>query len=121
MPNHVELEEWASPEHVEAAYREACIQMERRNQRWAEIGWKAAQRRDDKLLKALERAAEVTDRMDETQYGRTRRAAQTLAQSVQTTESQLFRVSYETCLKGTPVENLKWIYGAAAWMCGYNT
>lgn len=95
--------------------------MERRNQQWATIGWRAAQRRDEKLLKALEICAETTQKMDEQQRGRTRRFAEKLSEAVETTETQLFRAAYETVLRGTPIENLKWIYGAAAWICGYNT
>ena len=117
---HVTPEDWSGVGHVEAAYREAIRQMDRRNERWAEIGWIAAQRRDEKLLVALEKAAEAITKFEEHQRGLTRRFAERLSERVETTETQLFRAAYETLARGQPIENLKWIYGAGAWLCGYN-
>ena len=117
---HVTPEDWAGIEHVEAAYREAVRQMDKRNERWAEIGWRAAQRRDERLLRALSKAAETITKFDEAQRGRTRRCAARLSESIETTETQLFQAAYTTLLSGKPIENLKWIYGAGAWLCGYN-
>ena len=120
MAAHVELEEWITPELVEAAYRTAIRMQQARALWWAEVGWKAAQQRDPKLLKALEKAAETVTRMDEEQRGRTRRHAQYLSEQTETTETQLFREAYRLMDEGRPIEHLQWIYGAGAWLCGYN-
>ena len=56
MSAHVELEEWITPERVEESYRLAIRMQQSRGLWWAEVGWKAAQARDPKLLKALEKA-----------------------------------------------------------------
>jgi hypothetical protein len=120
MAAHVELEDFITPELVEAAYAHAVRQQARRAEWWAEVGWKAAQARDAKLLKVLDKSAEILAKMDEDQRGRTRRHAQNLSEQVETTEVQLFREAYRMMDEGRPLENFKWIYGAAAWICGYN-
>lgn len=119
--NHVELEEFITPERVEYAYGLAMKKQQLRAEWWADVGWKAAQARDPKLLKALERAAEIVSKMDEAQRGRTRRATEHFSQQGETTETQLFREAFRMADEGTPVINLKWIYGAGAWLCGYNS
>jgi hypothetical protein len=120
MSAHVELEEWITPERVEESYRLAIRMQQSRGLWWAEVGWKAAQARDPKLLKALEKATEVISKMDEEQRGRTRRHAKNLSEQIETTETQLFREAYRLADEGRPIEHLKWIYGAGAWLCGYN-
>lgn len=120
MGNYVEVEEFVTPDRLEWAYGKAMEAQGRRNQRFADVGWRAAQARDGRLLKVLECSANIISKIDEEQRGRTRRAAGTpYAESVETTVTQLFRGAYETVDKGTPVRALEWIYGAAALMCGY--
>lgn len=116
----MELENTVTFELVEAAYRKALHQQEMGNLRWTDPGWKAARARDGKMLKVLELCAEALDRADEAQRGRTRRAAEKLSEQVATTETQLFREAYRTADMGDPAEPLRWIYGAAAWICGYS-
>jgi len=120
MSAFVELEEFITPERVEYAYGLAMKMQQLRGDWWADVGWRAAVARDPKLLKALERAAEIVSKMDEEQRGRTRRASEHLSHQGETTETQLFREAYRMADLGTPVVNLKWIYGAGAWLCGYN-
>ena len=120
MSNHVEIEEFITPERVEYAYGLAMKRQQSRADWWADIGWRAAQERDPRLLKALERAAEIVSKMDENQRGRTRRATDHFSEQGETTETQLFREAYRMADQGTPIEHLKWIYGAGAWLCGYN-
>ena len=120
MAAHVELEEWITPELVEAAYRTAIRMQQARALWWADVGLKAAKARDPKLLKALEKAAEVVTKMDEEQRGRTRRHAEFLNHQTETTETQLFKEACRMADQGTPIEHLMWIYGAGAWLCGYN-
>ena len=120
MGNYVEVEEFVTPGRVEWAYGRAMEAQARRVQRFADVGWRAAQARDERLLKVLECSANIISKIDEEQRGRTRRAADTpYAESVETTVTQMFRGAYETVDKGTPVRALEWIYGAASLMCGY--
>lgn len=118
--NHVELEAFLTPKAIEWAHGRAIEAMERRNQSFADTGWRAALSRDDRLLKVLERGAEITGSMSESQSGRTRRtdAGQT-AKSAEHTEAALWREAYRLCDEGNPIRNFEWIYGAAALLCGY--
>lgn len=121
--NHVELEDFITFELVEEAHRRANMSLEQRNHRWAEIGWRAARNGDPKLIKALERGAELIDKASEAQMGETRRSMRDDIPEgwrVPHTEASLWREAYVSADRGTPIENLKWIYGAAAWLCGYN-
>ena len=119
MAAHVELEEWITPELVEAAYRTAIRMQQARALWWAEVGWKAAQQRDPKLLKALEKAAETVTRMDEEQRGRTRRHAQYLSEQTETTETQLWREAYRLMDEGRPIRNFEWLYLAGMYLAGH--
>lgn len=121
--NHLELEDFITFELVEEAHRQANKALEARNRRFAEIGWRAARNGDSKLLKALEKGAELIDKASEAQMGETRRSMRDdIPESwkVPHTEASLWREAYVTADRGTPVENLMWIYGAGAWLCGYN-
>ena len=110
-----------TPERVEYAYGLAIKNQHLRNQSFADIGYRAAVARDPKLLKALERMAEVTGAMQEKQMGQAMRGIGTsYAESRGTTEHQLCREAYRMCDQGTPLRNFEWVYGAAAWLCGYN-
>jgi hypothetical protein len=120
--SHVEIENFFTDERVEYAYSLACNAQMQRNQGFADVGWRAARARDPKLLKALERGAEVVEKLSERQFGRTMRTAGEEDKhkfKAGTTEAQLWRNAYTTCDNGTPEQNYEWIYGAAAWLCGY--
>lgn len=120
MPNHVEMEDFLSPERIEHAYGLAKKYQALGRQSFAAAGWRAAQARDPKLLKALERGAEIIDKMTENQYGRTMRSSgATFGETKGTTEQQLWREAYRLCDEGQPIQNFEWVYGAAAWLCGY--
>jgi hypothetical protein len=122
MPNHVELEDFLSPERIEYAHGLCAKYQAMGRQEFAAAGWRAAQARDPKLLKALERGAEVIDKLTENQYGRTMRGSSaTFGETKGTTEAQLWRNAYTTLDNGTPEQNYEWIYGAAAWLCGYGS
>ena len=110
-----------TPEKVEYAYGMACRAQEMRNQSFADTGYRAALKRDPKLLVALEVMAEETGAVQERQIGRLMRdPASTYAESRGTTEHQLCREAYRMVDEGTPIRNFEWIYGAAAYLCGYN-
>lgn len=120
MSAYVELAGHVTFELVEQAYRTAVRRQEAGQLHWTDAGWRAARARDPKLLKVLEHCTEVLDKADEAQRGRTRRCAEKLSEQVATTETQLFREAYRTADMGDPAEPLRWIYGAAAWICGYS-
>lgn len=117
----VDWESTLTAERCEYAYGLAKKMLEARNEGWAQIGLRAAKARDPRLLKALEKMAEHTDAAQEAQMGRTMRdAGSTFGESRGTTEHQLCREAYRMVDEGTPLANFQWIYGAAAWLCGYN-
>jgi hypothetical protein len=117
--NHIEFENFLTPARVEWAYGRAIQAQDQHRQGFADAGWRAALARDSKLLKALERGAEVVHRMAEDQMGRTRRSSDKFSEQVELTEVQLWREAYRLCDEGTPIRNFEWIYGAAALLCGY--
>ena len=122
MSNHVELEQFITPVLVEIAHGKAIQAQSAGRQSFADTGYRAALARDPKLLKALERGADILDKMTDAQHGRTIRAPDALhGETKGTTEAQLWRESYRLCDEGNPIRNFEWIYGAAAWLVGYNT
>jgi hypothetical protein len=109
-----------SDSRIEYAYGLASVAQEKRWQHFADAGYRAALARDEKLLRALERMAEVTGKLQESQVGRTvRDPSATFGESRGTTEHQLCREAYRMVDQGTPIRNFEWIYGSAAWLCGY--
>ena len=126
--NHVELEEFITAERVEWAHREANKAHERGRQAFAAVGLKAAKRRDDRMLKVLDIAANILHQMSEEQMGQTRRMAvnskDNFRMSAEHTEVAMWREAYRLMDEGidpaTKVHPLEWIYGAAALLCGYN-
>ena len=117
------LKQWASTltdERIEYAYG-LCAEAQRKHwQHLADTGYRAALRRDEKLLMALERMAESTNNLQESQIGRVMRdPGSTHAESRGTTEHQLCREAYRMVDQKTPIRHFEWIYGAAAWLCGY--
>jgi hypothetical protein len=116
--------DWEStltPGRIEYAYGLAVKMQHARNQGFADTGWRAARARDEKLLKALEKMAESTGAAQENQMGRLMRSPDaTFGETRGTTVHQLCREAYRLCDEGNPIRNLEWIYGSAAWLCGYN-
>lgn len=104
---------------VDQSYQRAKQAQKARNQAFADRGMRAARARDPKLLYCLEKATEILAAEEERQRGRTRRAGIEESEKVHVTELNMFRSAYETCDRGTPVVNLEWVYGAAAWLAGY--
>ena len=119
MSNHVEIEEFFTPERVEWAYRMAMRDQRDQRVRYAGMAMRAAEARDAKLLKAMEKGAEIVTRMDEEQRGRTRRASDVLAEQSETTETQLWRESYRLMDEGKPIENFRWMYLAGMYLAGF--
>ena len=103
---------------VEWAHRRCLEEQQKQNWRWAEIGLRAAKARDDKMLRIMEKAAELIDKEEESQRGETRRSADKYSEQVATTETQMWVAAYKTMDKGTPEEALMWIYGAGACLAG---
>ncbi len=121
MPNHVELEEFITLERVEYAHGLAIRYQQEGRQSFADVGLRAARARDPKLLKALEKGAELIGKASEAQMGFTRRGIDVpFAHTKEHTESQLWREAYRMVDQGTPIANFQWIYGSAAYLAGYN-
>jgi hypothetical protein len=119
MSNHVEIEEFFSPERVEWAYRMAMRAQREGKQRYAARAFELASKRNDVLLKAMEKGAEIVAKMDEDQRGRTRRSAENLAEQSETTETQLWRESYRLMDEGRPIRNFEWMYLAGMYLGGF--
>jgi len=119
MAAYVELEDWVTIEAVEDAHRRAMREMENPYTTFGEVGWRAARARDPKLLKVLEIAANQIMQLEEDQRREEMRTTEWFAYQRFSTETQLWREAYKTVDAGTPVEQLKWIYGAAAKLAGF--
>lgn len=116
------LKQWASTltdERIEYAYGLAVKAQQKHWQHFADTGYRAALKRDEKLLIALEKMAESTHRLEEAQIGEYKRGNVTHAESRGTTEHQLCREAFRMVDNGTPIRHFEWIYGSAAWLCGY--
>ncbi len=106
---------------IEHAYGRCIRARDSHDQSFADTGYRAALARDRKLLLALEAMAECTGRLQESQMGRVMRdPAATHAETKGTTQHQLCREAFRLCEEGKAIRNFEWIYGAAAWLCGYN-
>ena len=115
----IEIPEWISESTVERAYRMALKAQGLNDNRFAQKGMRAARARDGKLLLALEGSAEVLQKMQERQHGRTQRDASTpFSHKVDLTEFALWREAYKLCDEGRPTLHFCWIYGAAAVLAG---
>ena len=110
-----------SDKRIEYAYGRCIQARDSQNQSFADTGYRAALAKDRKLLIALEKMAESTCRLQEDQIGRLMRSPDaTHIESRGTTQHQLCREAFKLCDEGRPIRNFEWIYGAAAWLCGYN-
>jgi len=110
---------------VERAYSN-CIAMQKQSsqgrksdrataERYAERGMRAARAKDLKLMLVLEQATDVLLKVSNEQLGQYRyRSDVPFSHTVEPTEVQLWREAFKMADEGTPLENFRWIYGAAA-------
>lgn len=117
--HHVEVESFITQATVEAAYTLGSRCQQARRQSFADTGMRAAKARDPKLLKALERGAEVLRKLSEDQLGKS--FTTSTGVRVDATEYNLWKSACACVDAGEPIKNLEWIYGMAAWLCGYNS
>ena len=104
---------------VEESFKICVHAQQIRDQKFAHVGWNAAQQGSATLLRVMEHAAEIMRKEDDNQRGTARHSADTYGESLDyTTETQMFVKAYETLDRGTPEEALMWIYGAGAWLAG---
>ena len=108
-----------TPEKVEYAYAMARQAQQDRRQNWADIGYRAALARDTKMLRVMEKCAEIMTKMSEDQMGRTRRTATDYGDKAEHTEVALFREAYRLMDEGRPIRNFEWVYFAGALLSGY--
>lgn len=130
MTRSLEWESTLTDKRIEYAYGLTKKMIEARNDSWAEIGLRAVRQGDSKILRALEKMAESTNKLQEEQIGQLMRSmSASHGETLGTTEHQLCREAYVLAQKGPQAEggklvdrrvHFKWIYGAAAWLCGYN-
>lgn len=130
MPRSLEWESTLTDRRIEYAYGLAKKMIEAKNTSWADHGLRAVQAGDPMILRALEKMAESTNKLQERQIGQLMRSmGASHGETLGTTEHQLCREAYVLAQKGPQEENgklvdrrvhFKWIYGAAAWLCGYN-
>jgi len=107
-------------EMVEHAYGKAVRARDDQYQTFADTGFRAALKRDAKLLAALEVMTESTGRLQEHQMGRSMRdPSADFGTTKGTTVHQLCREAYRMADQGTALRNFEWIYGCAAYLCGY--
>ena len=117
----IELENFVTLSSVEYAYGRALKEQKRNNMAFAEIGQKAAERRDPQLLLVLDKAANILIKEDDNQRGQTRMHSEIESERRYTTETQLWREAYRMVDEGKArdVPHLMWVYAAAAFLCGY--
>ena len=116
--------EFINRETVENVYR-LCVDMQKQaykgnyeERRFAESfaqrGMRAARSKDRLTLIALEQATEIMLQISNEQFGEYRyRDDIPESHKVEPTSVQLWREAYKMADQGTPLENFKWIYGAA--------
>lgn len=117
----IDLPGWINRKTVELAHARGIDAQSKDDLDFARVGIRAARARDNRLLLALEKGAEVLDTMAEEQHGRTRRSEDRYAFSVEPTVVQLWKKAYEVADKGisADIHPFAWIYGAAAVLAGY--
>jgi hypothetical protein len=113
----IELPVFVTERTVEEAYRQGRIAQRVRRQSFADTGMRAARKRDPRLMLALEKGAEVLRAMSSRQIGETFNVG---GIRVDATEFSLWREAYAEADRGEPLPALQWVYGMAAWLCGYN-
>lgn len=105
---------------MELAHSRAHEEQANGNWEWALIGLRAARARDPKMMKALEKSSEILQQLEEDQRRESRRTEERYNHTKESTEYQMWREAYKTADNGDPCENLMWIYGAAAFVAGFN-
>ena len=106
----------------EEAYRRAEEMKRAHRYAYAERGMRAVRSKDPRVLKVLERCAELMDKEREKQIGETQRATHTVfADRAHPTSVQLWREAYRCAVDGIegPQQHFAWVYGCAADLAGY--
>jgi hypothetical protein len=81
---------------------------------FAQRGMRAVRSRDRLTLITLEKATEIMLQLSNDQFGEYRyREDIPESHRIEPTEVQMWREAYKMADQGTPLENFKWIYGAA--------
>ncbi len=82
---------------------------------YASAGFQAALKRDPILLQAMEKLANVIDKIAESQLGQTRRSATaSFSQSIEPSQAIMVREAYRTMDIGLPAPNFGFLYAAVA-------
>lgn len=121
MAAHIELERFITYASACYAFNRARKEQAEGNYAWANIGMRAAKARDPKLLKALDLAANAMYAEEERQRGHSMRTTDVHAEARYSTYTQMWRESYRMVDEGKAgeVPHLMWMYGAGAFLAGY--
>ena len=115
----IELPNPVTPTSVEWVYNRAKRMQTMGRLGYMRQGFRAAKARDPKLLAVLEQGAEVLNKMQEDQLGRTRRSSSaTGAERADQTPYSIWRESYRLADAGRPIDNFAWLYAAAGELAG---
>ena len=124
MSAHIEIQNSITDKSVEQAYRRAKqIQREfnssPRARSLVSQGMRAAKARDPKMLKTLDKCAEVLYAMQETQMGETQRQNSTARRERgDQVAVSLWREAFKLADRGTPIVQFQYVYAAAAELAG---
>lgn len=110
--------ESTSFQNVETRFRQAEQLVQARRSGAINGALRAARERHPLFMIALERAAEVTGKAAESQYGQTRRTHDKAAGRVEPFVSSAFREAYAAADRGTPEPALASYYLTAALLTG---
>lgn len=117
--SETETLEFVNRRTLENAYREAQRAQQNRRESVASAGMRAAKARDSRLLKVLEKGAEILHQMSVEQWSPNGTMEFSGGVRSAPTEANLWREAYKTADAGEPHGTYAWIYGAAAILCGY--
>lgn len=122
MPAAIEIPSFDYAD-VENAFRRATAKARSQDttydRDYATHGFRFARERHPKLMKALERCAELLEAERERQMGQTqRRQSIDWSHRAVPMEVSAFREAYKAADRGRPIEQLMWLYGAAADLAG---
>lgn len=111
----IEVEDFVNAKTVERAHGWAADQQRLRRYHHIETAMRAARDRNGRLLVALDRGAEVMRALSGQQLGESHTHA---GLRVDATEAALWREAYVSADRGSPMDQFRWIYVAAARLAG---
>jgi hypothetical protein len=112
----IELNESVTPARLEEAFRRGRRAQRARQQGFADTGMRLAFQRNDKLMKGLEQATAILQKLSVNQLGS--QGIDNGGIRVEATEFSFIRESYKAADEGRPLRQCEWFYGMIAWCVG---